>query len=748
VDVAFATGDPEPVPKPDPAAQLAMAEKAVAARPANPGARFERAKAQFAAGNDQAAIDDLTILAEKAPNVVGIYQWRSQAYARLGRAEEARADVKRFQSLVESPTSGPYLEAVVAARLGDDREGLARLDAVVAQHARDRWYLYDAACAYAVAAQVTAERDSQRSHSLRQLAMELLLQAVGHGYDDFVHIRDEDDFNSLQELPAFRALLAQGHLERRYAAVFESSGEHVSQELHGLSPEEHLKRCRELVALGWRPAAISLGRVSTPHGTARLAEPDQGGVLAASVWHQSVVDPSELEHICRRRSNAAAALLCLNQPQRVWPLLVHGADPQTRSWLVHRLAPLGAAAAPLVERLLDASRPLAGHTAEQGERSVEGPDNPSDAERILFDRATSLRRALLLALGQFDESQLTPNDRRRFLPWLLGIYGHDPDAGVHSAAGWLLGHWGHERQLVELEARAVLQGPPTRDSSSPSASARRWYVNGQGQTMVIVEGPVEFLMGSPAAEPGHDSDEALHRRRVGRSFAISAQEVTVAQFERWRPGFSLGSKHAVAGDCPVNLVTWYQAAEYCNWLSEQEGLAPAEWCYLPNAENQYAEGMKPAEDYLTRRGYRLPSEAEWEFAARAGAVTSRFYGASEALLGEFAWFTNNSHNARLLEVGRLKPNDLGLFDVLGNVTEWCSERGRLFEGNLEAPHTRLDIAADDLRDLAELKRTDLRALRGGAFSDVAADLRSANRIGGAPGDREANYGFRVARTHR
>jgi formylglycine-generating enzyme required for sulfatase activity len=95
----------------------------------------------------------------------------------------------------------------------------------------------------------------------------------------------------------------------------------------------------------------------------------------------------------------------------------------------------------------------------------------------------------------------------------------------------------------------------------------------------------------------------------------------------------------------------------------------------------------------------------------------------------------------------LKPNDLGLFDVLGNIKEWCSNRGRL-EGSLDAEHIRLDEAAEDLRDLAEVKRTDLRALRGGAFSDVAADLRSGNRTGGAPGNREANYGFRVARTHR
>src|SRR6202035_408342 len=98
-----------------------------------------------------------------------------------------------------------------------------------------------------------------------------------------------------------------------------------------------------------------------------------------------------------------------------------------------------------------------------------------------------------------------------------------------------------------------------------------------------------------------------------------------------------------------------------------------------NAEGKCAEGMRPVDDYLQRRGYRLPSEAEWEFAARAGAVTSRYFGTSESLLGDYAWHAKTSLNQRLLEVGRLKPNDLGLFDVLGNVKEWCSERGRVFE---------------------------------------------------------------------
>jgi formylglycine-generating enzyme required for sulfatase activity len=368
----------------------------------------------------------------------------------------------------------------------------------------------------------------------------------------------------------------------------------------------------------------------------------------------------------------------------------------------------------------------------------------------------SIRRALLLSLGQFDDKDWAAAARRTLVEKLRHLYRTAEDPGIHAAAEWLLRQWKEEAWLRETnQAWAIDKERRSKNleaikhvlrASRPSPGAARWYVNGQGQTLVVIPGPVEFWMGCPAAEEGREGGpegklELRHWRRIGRSFAIAAKEVTVEQFRSFRDHHDYNKFYAPSSDCPVNVVTWYQAVQYCNWLSKKEGIPPEEWCYLENARGEFAEGMKPAPGYLKRAGYRLPTEAEWEYACRAGATTSRYFGESEDLLGKYAWYSKNSLDRWMLPCASLKPNDLGLFDMLGNALEWCHD-----------PITFYQPGKDGLNDDGEFQGTvtdnERRLLRGGSFSSHPQDLRSASRSREHPPSPDLNNGFRVARTFR
>jgi hypothetical protein len=193
---------------------------------------------------------------------------------------------------------------------------------------------------------------------------------------------------------------------------------------------------------------------------------------------------------------------------------------------------------------------------------------------ILFDRQTSMRRALILALGTFPAGRLSPGERAPLVAMLLDLYRNDPDAGIHGAAEWTLRQWQAHEPLEA--AHAELARLETRDGG-------RWYVNGQGQTLAVIDGPLEFRMGSPAGEPDRNPAEIPHRRVIPRRFAIADKEVTVRQYQAFldrNPHIARLEIDSYSPDPagPMNGMTWFEAAAYCNWLSEQEGLPRSDWC--------------------------------------------------------------------------------------------------------------------------------------------------------------------------
>jgi formylglycine-generating enzyme required for sulfatase activity len=255
--------------------------------------------------------------------------------------------------------------------------------------------------------------------------------------------------------------------------------------------------------------------------------------------------------------------------------------------------------------------------------------------------------------------------------------------------------------------------------------------------MVVIPGPVEFLMGSASTEAGRLPLESQHRRRIGRTFALAAKPVTKEEFLQFLPKFGHTQMRRYPDPtCPIGGVIWYEAAAYCNWLSQQEGIPADQWCYETNARGQV---VKLKANYLSLTGYRLPTEAEMEYACRAGAVTSRYYGETVELLAKYGWYFQNSKE-RTWPVGGKEPNDLGLFDMHGNVKTWCQESYKVY------PAPKGDEAVEDKEYDLGINPQTARVLRGGSFDGQASDDRSAYRSGGVPTGRVSHQGFRPART--
>jgi formylglycine-generating enzyme required for sulfatase activity len=244
--------------------------------------------------------------------------------------------------------------------------------------------------------------------------------------------------------------------------------------------------------------------------------------------------------------------------------------------------------------------------------------------------------------------------------------------------------------------------------------------------MTVIVNAGEFWM---------DDGAERHRQRIGRSFAVASKEVTVEQLLRFRKDHQFVKNCAPKADCPVNGVTWYDAAAYCNWLSEREGIPKWQWCYV----GQYPGAMSMVHDYLRRTGYRLPTEAEWEFACRAGSETTYSFGDAADLLAKYAWFNENSPR-QTQSVGMLRPNEYGLFDMHGNACEWTQSAYR------PVGKTEGEIIRDDEDYNTDTNGIKLRLLRGGSFGLDAVRVRSAYRIGYEAIDRRNDVGFRPART--
>jgi len=258
-------------------------------------------------------------------------------------------------------------------------------------------------------------------------------------------------------------------------------------------------------------------------------------------------------------------------------------------------------------------------------------------------------------------------------------------------------------------AAALMSGCGSGDESAPESNepanaptpaagraprAGDVLVNSIGMKLAYVP-PGKFMMGSPADEPGRHKDETRHPVTITNGFYIGVTEVTQAQY---RAVMGFNPSETKGDDLPVSKVSWHNATAFCKKLSRAGG-----------------------------RTYRLPTEAEWEYACRAGAA-GPFAGSGR--IDEMGWHMDNS-DERPHPVARKSPNAWGLVDMHGNAMEWCAD------------WCRRDLGAAPATDPASPAAGKQRVARGGSWGHFARACRSAARASYNPAYQLRHLGLRV-----
>ena len=333
----------------------------------------------------------------------------------------------------------------------------------------------------------------------------------------------------------------------------------------------------------------------------------------------------------------------------------------------------------------------------RGDKSAKSSPSPSRPKSPISPVPHSPNRP------QVSPSSLSENkvfvNRRKILS--LGGQGILLIAGIAAIIPGIFKWVGEKITVLQKPSEIV----PLFPSTSKLVSYQETLAGGIKLDMVTLPAG-SFMMGSPESDPDAESDEKPQHQVKLKSFFIGQYPVTQEQYQAVMGNNPSNFKNNPKN--PVEMVSWNEAQEFCKKLSQ-----------------------------LTGKKYRLPTEAEWEYACRAGTQTRFYFGDDATKLGDYGWYNGNS-GLKTHTVGEKKPNDWGLYDMSGNVWEWCEDPYHDSYANKPENIKNNGNTAWLSSDIS------LRALRGGSWNGVSRLCRSANRLRSNADVRNDVIGFRLA----
>jgi formylglycine-generating enzyme required for sulfatase activity len=337
----------------------------------------------------------------------------------------------------------------------------------------------------------------------------------------------------------------------------------------------------------------------------------------------------------------------------------------------------------------------------------------------------SQQAAIMEMLGSIAWSRFDDTSRKFLQARATDLATTSPDARLNGTARWCCRAW----------SLAIADPVP----NIPLDPMRNWFTNSQGQPFVRLVVPDLVVAGKPG--------KGRMWKQVGRTIAMATTEATGEQFQdfladpqvrKWINSDPSTRQIGVdQASMPQRKVSWEMAVRFCQWLNEKESVPEDQWCYKEVWSSE--TDLQPTLNYLQKGGYRLPTQHEWKYACAAGSTEAWHFGSDQDACAMYEWTLPHSGN-RTHAVATLRPNGFGLFDMGGNLAEWCDNAYR------EPIRSVEHYFAQDDGNPSNRPMSQNRLLAGGRFRFGAQSAISDSMVLDASDYLSVSTGFRVVKT--